>query len=86
MQLSAQTLGGATSMASKAEEVAGRCLRSVLAALADGDQIEESEDSGELQLTLLDPTRLAAGAVSTMTPNTKLEIRADNKPTTRKET
>lgn len=73
-------------MVSKAEEVAGRCLRSVLAALADGDQIEKSEDFKELQLALLDPTRLAAGAVSTMTPNTKLEIRAGNKPTTRRET
>jgi len=31
-----------------------------LAALADGDQIEESEDFEELQLALLDPTRLAA--------------------------
>ena len=79
-------LGGATSMASKAEEVAGRCLRSVLAALADGDQIEESEDFEELQLALLDPTRLAAGAVSAMTPNTQPEIRSGNKSTTRRET
>jgi len=47
-------------MVSETEEVAGRCLRSVSAALADGDQIEESEDFEELQLALLDPTRLAA--------------------------
>ena len=72
-------------MVSKAEEVVGLCLRSVLAALADGDQIEESEDFEELQLALLDPTRLAAGAVLTMTPDTDLEIRAGNKPTARKE-
>jgi len=73
-------------MVSKAEEVRGRCLPSVLAALADGDQIEESEDFEELRLALLDPTRLLAGAVSTMNPNTKLEIRAGNKRTTRRET
>jgi len=73
-------------MVSKVEEVPGRCLRSVLAARANGDQIEESEDFEEFQLALRDPTRLAAGAVSTMTPNTKLEIRAGNKPTTRRET
>ena len=39
-------------MVSKAEEIAGRCLRSVTNALADGDQIEESEDFEELQSAL----------------------------------
>ena len=72
-------------MVSKADEVASRSLRSVWAALADDDQIEESEDFEELQLALLDPTWLAAGAVSTMTLDTDLEIRAGNKPTARKE-
>lgn len=52
---------------------------------ADGEQIEESEDFEELQLALHDPTRLAAGAVSTITLDTDLEIRAGNKPTARKE-
>ncbi len=65
--------------------MAGRSLRSVWAALADGDQIEESEDFEEFQLALLDSTRLAAGAVSTMTLDTDLEIRAGNKPAARKE-
>lgn len=81
--MSHNPLDGATSMVSKAEEVAGRCLRSVLAVLADGGQIE---DFDELQIALVDPTRFAVGAVPTTTPNNKLEIRAGNKPTTRRET
>ncbi len=39
-------------MISKAEQVVGRCLRSVLPALTDGDQIKESAEYNELQLAL----------------------------------
>jgi hypothetical protein len=39
-------------MVSKAEEVASRCLRSVLADLSEGEQIVESEDFEELQSAL----------------------------------
>ena len=52
VQLSAQTLGGTRDVVSKAEEAAGRTLRSVLADVSEGEQIAESEDFQELQSAL----------------------------------